>query len=264
MRRDRVCNFNFMSHPSCITILLIDDYAEARLELCHFLEQDSLYIYRILEFEKVTQALEWCQQEIPDIILLGFMLPDGDRLKFIQQFRECHSNTQTAVIMLTGQGDEIIAVRAMKIAIAIQQASAYQQAQAELAKRQRTEAALKASEEKLKLTLNFADIGYWEWNPITNQIFTENASHWIFSQPSGANLTYEQWLNQIHPDDREWVEQEFRQAIATQTDYAVEYRIACQDGSIRWVSVKGRGLYDETGELLRMLGVLIDITERKL
>ncbi len=264
MRRDRVCNFNFMSHPSCITILLIDDYAEARLELCHFLQQDSLYTYRILEFEKTTQALEWCQQEIPDIILLGFMLPDEDRLKFIQQFRECHSNTQTAVIMLTGQGDEIIAVRAMKIAIAIQQASAYEQAQAELAKRQKTEAALKASEEKLKLTLNFADIGYWEWNPITNQIFAENASHWIFSEPSGANLTYEQWLNQIHPDDREWVEQEFRQAIATQTDYVVEYRVACQDGSIRWVSIKGRGLYDESGQLLRMLGVLIDITERKL
>ncbi|WP_100897895.1 response regulator [Nostoc flagelliforme] len=445
-----------MSHPSCLKILLIDDCAENRLELCHFLQQDSLYTYRILEFEKATQALEWCQQETPDIILLDFVLPDGDRLKFIQQFRECHSNTQTAVIMLTGQGDEIIAVRGMKsgvqdyvvkdkltaevlqgaihhavermyltrqleqsreqqqliaaialrirqsfkleeilratvtearqflkadrvviyqfqpdmsdsivaesvlpgwtvalgkqirdtylqqgagrdyrqgkkraindiyqagltnchlhlleqfevkanlvvpilvkeqlwglliahqcsasrhwqsleldlldqlavqIAIAIQQTSAYQQAQAELAKRQRTEAALKVSEEKLKLTLNFAAIGYWEWNPITNQIFAENAIHCLCSEPSGANLTYEQWLNQVYPEDREWVEQKFRQAIATQTDYVVEYRVAWQDGSIHWVSLKGRGLYDETGQLLRMLGVLIDITERKL
>ncbi|MEH2128970.1 PAS domain S-box protein [Nostoc sp.] len=446
-----------MSHPSCLTILLIDDCAEDREAYRRFLEQDSLYTYRILEFETPTPALKWCQQEIPDIILLNFLLLDGDGLKFIQQFRECHSNTQTAVIMLTAQGDEITAVRAMKsgvqdyllkkkltaevlqgaihhaiermdlirqleqsqeqqqliaaialrirqslkleeilrtiatevrqflkadrvvvyqfqpemsgtiaaesvlpgwtvalgqqiletcfqegaasdyrqgkkraiddiyqagltnchlqlleqfevkanlvvpilvkeqlwglliahqcsasrhwqsveldlldqlavqIAIAIQQGSSSEQLQAELAERQRTEAALKASEDKLKLTLNFAGIGYWELNPITNQIFaSENAIHCFGSDLSDVNWTYEKWLNQLHPEDREWVEQELRQAIATQTDYAVEYRVVWQDGSIHWVSAKGRGVYDTTGQLLRMLGVLIDITERKL
>ncbi|RCJ38928.1 hypothetical protein A6769_07765 [Nostoc punctiforme NIES-2108] len=446
-----------MSHPSCLTILLIDDCAEHREAYRRFLEQDSLYTYRFLEFETGTLALKWCQQEIPDIILLNFLLPDDDGLKFIQQLRECHSNTQTAVIMLTGQGDEITAVRGMKsgvqdylvkkkltpevlqgaihhaiermdlarqleqsweqqqliaaialrirqslkleeilptiatevrqflrvdrvlvfqfqpdmsgtikaesvlpgwtvalgqqildtcfqkgagsdyrqgkkraiddihqagltnchlqlleqfevkanlvvpilvkeqlwglliahqcsaprhwqsveldlldqlavqIAIAIQQGSAYQQLQAELAERQRTKAALKASEEKLKLTLSFAGIGYWEWNPITHQIFaSENAIRCFGSDLSDANWTYEKWLNQVHSEDREWVEQELRQAIATQTDYAVEYRVVWQNGSIHWVSAKGRGVYDATGKLLRMLGVLIDITERKL
>ncbi|MEH2114444.1 PAS domain S-box protein [Nostoc sp.] len=445
-----------MSHPCCLTILLIDDCAKNRETYHHFLQQDSLYTYRILEFETATPALKWCQQEIPDVIVLDFALPDGDGLKFIQQFRECHSHTQTAVIMLTGQGD-VIAIRAMKsavqdylvkdkltdevlqgaihhaiermhlirqleqsreqqqiiaaialrirqslkledilhtiatevrqflqtdrvvvyqfqpdmsgtivaesvlsgwtvamgtqildtclqqragsdyrqgkkraiddiyqagltnchlqlleqfevkanlvvpilvkeqlwglliahqctasrhwqsveldlldqlavqIAIAIQQGSAYQQLQTELAERQRTEAALKASEEKLKLTLNFAGIGYWEWNPITNQIFaSENAIRCFGSDLGDQNWTYEKWLNRLHPEDREWVEQDLRQAIATQTDYAVEYRVVWQDGSIHWVSGKGRGVYDTTGQLLRMLGVLIDITERKL
>ncbi|MEH2059307.1 MAG: PAS domain S-box protein [Nostoc sp.] len=446
-----------MNHPSCLTILLIDDCVQDRQAYSHFLQQDSLYTYRILEFETATQALRWCQQEIPDIILLDFVLPDGDGLKFIQQFRQCCNHTETAVIMLTGQGDEIIAVRAMKsgvqdylvkdqltakvfrgaihhavermhltrqlehsreqqqliatialrirqslkleeillttatevrqflkadrvvvyqfqpdmsgtveaesvlpgwtvalgkqildtcfqqgagndyrqgkkraiddiyqagltnchlhlleqfevkanlvvpilvneqlwglliahqcsasrhweaveldlldqlavqIAIAIQQGTAYQQAQIELAERQRTEAALKVSEEKLKLTLNFAGIGYWEWNPITNQIFvSENAIHYLGSEPSDGNWTYEKWLNQLHLEDREWVEPELRQAIATQTDYAVEYRVVWQDGSIHWVSVKGRGVYDASGQMLRMLGVVMDITERKL
>ncbi|WP_414518641.1 PAS domain S-box protein [Nostoc sp. PCC 9305] len=445
-----------MSHPSCLTILLIDDCAEDREAYRRFLEQDSLYTYRFLEFETGMPALKWCQQETPDVILLNFLLLDGDGLKFIQQFRECH-NTQTAVIMLTEQGDKITAVRGMKsgvedylvkkkltpevlqgaihhaiermdlarqleqsreqqqliaaialrirqslkleeilrtiatevrqflkvdrvlvfqfqpdmsgtikaesvlpgwtvalgqqildtcfqqgagsdyrqgkkraiddihqagltnchlqlleqfevkanlvvpilvkeqlwglliahqcsaprhwqsveldlldqlavqIAIAIQQGSAYQQLQAELAERQRTEAALKASKEKLKLTLNFTGIGYWEWNPITHQIFaSENAIRCFGSDLSDVNWTYEKWLNQLHPEDREWVESELRQAIATQTDYAVEYRVVWQDGSIHWVSAKGRGVYDATGQLLRMLGVLIDITERKL
>ncbi|MEH1826954.1 MAG: PAS domain S-box protein [Nostoc sp.] len=446
-----------MSHPCCLTILLIDDCAKNRETYHHFLQQDSLYTYRILEFETATPALKWCQQEIPDVIVLDLGLPDEDGLKFIQQFRECHSHTQTAVIILTGQGDEIIAIRAMKsavqdylvkdkltpevlqgaihhaiermhlirqleqsreqqqliaaialrirqslkleeilrtiatevrqflqtdrvvvyqfqpdmsgtivaesvlpgwtvamgtqildtcfqqgagsdyrqgkkraiddiyqagltschlqlleqfevkanlvvpilvkeqlwglliahqctasrhwqsveldlldqlavqIAIAIQQGIAYQQLQTELAERQRTEATLKASEEKLKLTLNFAGIGYWEWNPITNQIFaSENAIRCFSSDLGDQNWTYEKWLNQLHPEDREWVEQDLRQAIATQTDYVVEYRVVWQDGSIRWVSGKGRGVYDTTGQLLRMLGVLIDITERKL
>ncbi|MBD2775604.1 PAS domain S-box protein [Iningainema tapete] len=273
-----------MSHSSSLTILLIDDCAEDRVELCHFLQQDNLYTYRILEFETSAQAMTWCEQEIPDVILLDFLLPDGNGLEFIQKFRECRSHTQTAFIMLTGQGDEFIALAAMKSGIrdylvkdkltaevlqgAIHHAVeriVYEQAQAELAERQRTEAALRASEEKLKLILNFANIGYWEWNPITNQIFaSENAIHCLCSEASSTNITYEQWLNQVHPEDRSWVEQELRQAIATQTDYAVEYRIVWQDGSIHWVSAKGRGLYDETGQLLQMLGVLMDITERKL
>ncbi|MEH2284300.1 MAG: PAS domain-containing protein [Nostoc sp.] len=106
-----------MSHLSCLTILLIDDCAEDRVKLCHLLQQDSLYTYRILEFETATQARKWCQQEIPDIILLDFLLPDGDGLKFIQQFQEYHSHTETAVIMLIEQGDEITDVRAMKSAV---------------------------------------------------------------------------------------------------------------------------------------------------
>jgi CheY-like chemotaxis protein len=103
-----------MSHCSPLTILLIDDCPRVREAYCRYLRQDSLYAYRILEFETAAQSLKWCQQEIPDIILLDFGLPDGDGLKFVQQLREWHSNTQVAVILLARQGDEIIAVRAMK------------------------------------------------------------------------------------------------------------------------------------------------------
>ncbi|MFB2771512.1 response regulator [Pelatocladus sp. BLCC-F211] len=103
-----------MTHCSSLTILLIDDCADDRRACCRFLKRDSLYSYRIVEFETGTQAIKWCEQEIPDVILLDFLLPDGDGLKFLQQIREQLKNTQCAVIMLTGQGDEMIAVSAMK------------------------------------------------------------------------------------------------------------------------------------------------------
>ncbi len=97
-----------------LTILLIDDCAVDRRACCRFLKRDSLYNYRIVEFEKGTEAVKWCEQEIPDVILLDFLLPDGDGLQFLQQIRKRLKNTQCPVIMLTGQGDETIAVRAIK------------------------------------------------------------------------------------------------------------------------------------------------------
>ncbi len=93
-----------------LTVLLIDDCAEDRVIFRQFLQHDRLYTYSVLELETATQAIEWCQQEIPDVILLA----DGDGLVFLEQLRGQMGNTQSAVIMLTAQGNEIVAVRAMK------------------------------------------------------------------------------------------------------------------------------------------------------
>lgn len=64
-----------------------------------------------------TEAITWCQQEIPDIILLDFLLPDGDGLELVAEFRQKFSNSQSSIIMLTGEGDEMIAVSPMKSGI---------------------------------------------------------------------------------------------------------------------------------------------------
>ncbi|MEH1922795.1 PAS domain S-box protein [Nostoc sp.] len=103
-----------MSHRSYLTILVIDDCAEDREIYHQYLQQDALYIYNILEFQTAKQAMTSCQEQIPDVILLDYLLPDDDGLGFLQNLRENLNNSQSAVIMLTGQGDETIAVRAMK------------------------------------------------------------------------------------------------------------------------------------------------------
>ncbi|MEH2051603.1 PAS domain S-box protein [Nostoc sp.] len=103
-----------MSHRSHLTILVIDDCAEDQEIYHQYLQQDRLYTYNILEFQTAKQAMIWCQQQIPDVILLDYLLPDDDGLGFLQNLRENLNNSQSAVIMLTGQGDETIAVRAMK------------------------------------------------------------------------------------------------------------------------------------------------------
>jgi PAS domain S-box-containing protein len=103
-----------MSHYSCLTIVIIDDCTVDRMVLRRLLQQDQQYTYQIWEFQQVKEAIKWCQQQIPDVIFLDFSLPGEDGLEFLKELRQNLKNTQSAVIMLTGQGDETIAVRAMK------------------------------------------------------------------------------------------------------------------------------------------------------
>ncbi|MBD2449893.1 response regulator [Nostoc sp. FACHB-152] len=97
-----------------LTLLLIDDCAVDRYIYRQYLQQNKLYTYEILEFETAKQAITWCEQHTPDVILLDYLLPDDDGLEFLQQLRKNINNQQSAVIMLTGAGDEMIAVSAMK------------------------------------------------------------------------------------------------------------------------------------------------------
>ena len=91
------------------TVLIVDDCDTDREAYHRYLLRDQEYGYNILESESGEAALELCQQLEPDAILLDFMLPDMDGLEFISIF-----NRQSPIIMLTGYGNEAIAVEAMK------------------------------------------------------------------------------------------------------------------------------------------------------
>ncbi|WP_138497614.1 PAS domain-containing protein [Nostoc sp. PA-18-2419] len=97
-----------------LTVLIIDDSPEDRQVYCRYLLQDQERSYTILEQESGEQALALCQQLQPEAILLDFLLPDMDGLEFIAELRQQSKGTMPAVIMLTGYGNEAIAVQAMK------------------------------------------------------------------------------------------------------------------------------------------------------
>ncbi|GAB1542755.1 hypothetical protein NUACC21_54290 [Scytonema sp. NUACC21] len=96
------------------TIAIVDDSEEDRTLYRRFLERDRRYIYRIVEFETAAEAIDSCKCFTVDLLLVDFMLPDATGLEFLEELKLVTGRKYLPAIVLTGQGDESVAVQAMK------------------------------------------------------------------------------------------------------------------------------------------------------
>ncbi|NEQ40910.1 MAG: response regulator [Okeania sp. SIO3I5] len=101
-----------------ITILLLDDSEVDRLTYIRYLKSDLRYTYRIIEAETLEEGIEMWQSEEVNIALVDVNLPDGDGLEFLEAIATNYPKDKLPVIVLTGVGDERVAVRAMKLGAA--------------------------------------------------------------------------------------------------------------------------------------------------
>jgi two-component system CheB/CheR fusion protein len=116
---------------------------------------------------------------------------------------------------------------------------------------------------KLNFAMETASLGAWELD-LTTAVFTCNEQcKKNYGVPVDYDLTYEKRNDMILPEDRERVRNAIAYAVENKTVYAEEYRIRLLDGSIAWLAGSGRGEYDDDGLPIRMLGVTLNITERK-
>ncbi|WP_416676796.1 hybrid sensor histidine kinase/response regulator [Egbenema bharatensis] len=123
---------------------------------------------------------------------------------------------------------------------------------------------MRQSEERLRFALEAAEMVAWEWNPMTGQVVRSHTAQKLMGLESDTVLEdASEFLNLIHPDDRDSVARLLEQAIDQHSSYAVEFRMIQPDGSLRWVFDQGRAICNAAGDLIRMSGVIQDITERK-
>lgn len=126
--------------------------------------------------------------------------------------------------------------------------------------RKRAEAERARLAETLRLALDSADLGTWEWDPFSDQLLLSQRGAEIFGLEE-TELRSREWMRGlIAPDYREIAREASARSVAERSDYDIEYPLT--NGC--WVSARGRGVYDETGKLIRMLGVVQDVTRRKL
>lgn len=133
----------------------------------------------------------------------------------------------------------------------------------EIRDRQQAEAALQESERYLRLATNAARLGMWFWNLPTHQLMWTPECKAIFGLPSDAEISYERFLDCLHPDDRSRTDAAVTHALEAKVDFDIEYRVIWPDRSIHWIAAKGRGFYNGSGEPMQMMGITLDITERK-
>jgi len=123
---------------------------------------------------------------------------------------------------------------------------------------------LRESQARLELSAQAGGIGIWEWDIKNNSLVWGPRTKTMFGIEKDAKITHEFFLNLLHPDDRKMVEKAISECTENKKEYDIEYRVIHPDGSIRWIYAKGHGILDESGKCVRMTGVVLDVTERKL
>ena len=128
--------------------------------------------------------------------------------------------------------------------------------------RRRAEASARQNEERLTLALNAAQMGTWDWQITENVLVWTEDTKRIFGLTGDPVHSLDSFYRVVHPDDLPMVELAISRAIKDGAPYEVEFRLL-QKGNIRWVLSKGNVLYDGSGRPSRMLGISLDLTERK-
>jgi PAS domain S-box-containing protein len=127
----------------------------------------------------------------------------------------------------------------------------------------RQQRALHQFEERVALAAEAAHLGVWEFDTTTDRIWISDKVRQLFQFPPDDEITYSEFQKRVHPDDRAARDRIMRRAIQTQAGYETEYRIVLPDGTIRWIGGRARCVEDSKGKRTRLLGVSMDITERK-
>ncbi|NEX64008.1 PAS domain-containing protein [Noviherbaspirillum sp. 17J57-3] len=132
-----------------------------------------------------------------------------------------------------------------------------------LEKQRRAEAALRASEERLRIALDAGGIGIWDWNILRDEISWSDRVHALYGLPPGSfQGGIADFAALVHPEDLPDVQARIEQALAVGSGYTAEFRALLPGGRIRWLSTQAHLDRDAAGTPVRMVGATTDITKR--
>jgi len=132
-----------------------------------------------------------------------------------------------------------------------------------ITERKRAEEALQVTKETLEEGQRIAHLGNWEWDAVNDKITGSEEFYRLFDAAPEGIARFSQFVERLHPDDKQRVERDVAAALRQDRLYDTDYRVKLSDNSWRDINAKGRAYTDADGKPVRMAGTCLDITERK-
>ncbi|MET0106382.1 MAG: PAS domain S-box protein [Sedimenticola sp.] len=135
----------------------------------------------------------------------------------------------------------------------------------DIIERKRSERLLRESDERFQQSLDFANIGAWDWDIGTGGLHWSSQIGPMFGYSEEIiESSYETFINAVHPDDRKSLQEAVDACVQQGREYEMEHRVVWPDGTVRWLLERGDVVRGDDGKPRHMLGVVQDITQRKL
>ncbi|ABK17154.1 sigma54 specific transcriptional regulator, Fis family [Syntrophobacter fumaroxidans MPOB] len=129
--------------------------------------------------------------------------------------------------------------------------------------RKRAEQKLRESEERLSLAAASANVGLWSLDRCTGRMWATEKTRELLGFAPGEELSFERVLSAVHVEDREKVRRTFDLAMQPGEDARLDYRVVNGEGGVRWIAWRGRSRHNSPGRPNGLMGVSVDITDRK-
>ena len=277
-----------------VNVLLVDDQPDKLLAYEVILgELDE----NLVKTSSAREALQFLLKNDVAVVLIDVCMPELDGFQLAAMIREHPRFRKTAIIFISAihltdvdrlRGYEMGAVDYVPVPVVPEVLRAKVRVFAELFRKTReleqlnatlerhvaertaeleaSNARLSESEQQLRLATDAAEIGLWDVDNVTDTLFWPPRVKAMFGISPDVPVSMTDFYEGLHPDDKEATGAAYAAACdpIRRALYDVEYRtVGKEDGVVRWVAAKGRGLFDAAGNCVRVVGTAIDITRRK-
>lgn len=224
------------------------------------------------EVQNVTDALKALREDFFDCAFLDYQLPGGDGMRVLQEARA--AGISTPIVMLTGQGDEEVAVELMKAGAsdylakssvspdrleqALRRAVRVRRAEEQT---ERAEKALRLSEQRFRSLVEASAQAVWTLGPAGEA--TDNPQWTALTGQHASEMAGDGWMDAIHADDVEPSREAWKTAIARGEPFEIEQRVRTREGSYMHMLARAVPVRDVDGSIREWVGTHTDITQRK-
>ena len=269
---------SILEGTGAIRALLIEDSSTDADLLQEVLENQKGQKVDVRWAERLEDGFRQLETERFDVILLDLSLPDSSTSDTLR--RTLAKVPNIPIIIFTGLDDHEAGLAAVKngaqdylvkgqpngesiyraMLYAIERKRLEQLVCKSVAQALESGADAHEAQANLAIALHASKTGVWLWN------FENNRHEWDEQASSILGVkgtTHHEFLQLIHPDDKDSVDDTFDSCLRGKLDCNVEYRVVWPDGSIHWVAATGKTFFDEAASPVRMTGICREITSNK-